>query len=101
MFQILFKIIINLVATMLQIVLIVPNTALTQFLPDVSSKILQVTNSIAEFIGYISWGLGLIPQPVLLALIFIVTCEIAKHSVYVLTHTFFKLWILIQRIKFW
>lgn len=101
MFQTLFKIIINLVATMLQLVLVLPNAALAQFLPDVSDKILQVTNSIAEFTGYISWGLGLIPKPVLLALIFIVTCEIAKHSVYVLTHTFFRLWKLIQRIKFW
>lgn len=101
MFQNLFKIIINLIATLLQLLLIGPNQIIVNALPDLSDKILQVTSSITNFMSYITWALGLIPAPVLAALIFILTCEIAKHSIYVLTHTFLKLWEIIQKIKFW
>lgn len=101
MFQLLFKLILNLLATLLQTLLIIPNAIISNALPDLSSKILEVTQTITGMIGNITWALGIIPAPVIAALLFIITLEIAKHSIYVLTHMFLKVWEVIQKIKFW
>lgn len=101
MFQLLFKLILNLLATLLQTLLIIPNAIISNALPDLSSKIVEVTQTITGMIGNITWALGIIPAPVIAALLFIITLEIAKHSIYVLTHMFLKVWEVIQKIKFW
>lgn len=101
MFQLLFKLILNLLATLLQTLLIIPNAIISNALPDLSSKILEVTQTITSMVGNITWALGIIPAPVIAALLFIITLEIAKHSIYVLTHMFLKVWEVIQKIKFW
>lgn len=101
MFQLLFKLILNLLATLLQTLLIIPNAIISNALPDISSKIVEVTQSITSMVGNISWALGIIPAPVIAALLFIITLEIAKHSIYVLTHMLLKVWEVIQKIKFW
>lgn len=101
MFQLLFKLILNLLATLLQIILAPLNVLISGALPDISSKIVEVTQSITSMVGNISWALGIIPVPVIAALLFIITLEIAKHSIYVLTHMLLKVWEVIQKIKFW
>ncbi len=101
MFQLLFKLILNLLATLLQTLLIIPNAIISNALPDVSSKIIEVTQTITSMVGNITWALGIIPAPVIAALLFIITLEISKHSIYVLTHMFLKVWEVIQKIKFW
>lgn len=101
MFQLLFKLIINLLATLLQIILAPLNVLISGALPDLSSKIVEVTQSITVMISNITWALGIIPAPVITALLFIITLEIAKHSIYVLTHMLLKVWEVIQKIKFW
>lgn len=101
MFQLLFKLILNLLATLLQTLLIIPNAIISNALPDLSSKIVEVTQTITSMVGNITWALGIIPTPVIAALLFIITLEIAKHSIYVLTHMFLKVWEVIQKIKFW
>lgn len=101
MFQLLFKLILNLLATLLQIILAPLNALISGALPDLSSKIVEVTQSITGMISNITWALGIIPAPVITALLFIITLEIAKHSIYVLTHMLLKVWEVIQKIKFW
>lgn len=101
MFKALFNIIINLIATIIQIVLYPLNTGISAILPDVSDYILKVTNSISGMFSNLSWGLGLIPEPVLDVVGIIITLEIAKHSMYVFSHVLVKLWNLIQKLKFW
>ena len=101
MFQLLFKIILNLVATLLQIILAPLNLLIVGALPDISAKITEVTSAITSMVGNITWALSIIPAPVVSALAFILTLEIAKHSIYVLTHMLLKVWEVIQKIKFW
>lgn len=101
MFQLLFKLILNLLATLLQIILAPLNVLISGALPDISSKIVEVTKTITNMFSNITWALGIIPTPVITALLFIITLEIAKHSIYVLTHMLLKVWEVIQKIKFW
>lgn len=101
MFQLLFKLILNLLATLLQIILAPLNLLISNALPDISAKILEVTNTISSMFGNITWALGIIPKPVITALLFIITLEISKHSIYVLTRMLLKVWEVIQKIKFW
>lgn len=91
----------NLLATIVQVVCLPLNYAITSSMPDLSSKITQVTNSLANLFNSITWGLGLLPDLVVETLLFIVSVEIAKHTIYVSTHTLIKVWNLVQKIKFW
>ena len=101
MFKILFNIIINLMATIIQIVTLPLNLAVTSALPDLSSKVLEVTNGIPTLFGGFSWALGLLPPGVLTVLLFIVSVEIAKHTIFISTRTLIKVWNILQKIKFW
>lgn len=101
MFKALFNIILNLLVTIIQIILFPLNQGLTALLPDLSQHILSVTNSINNMFVSFSWGLGLIPDPVLSTIGIIITLEISKHSMYVFSHGIVKIWNLIQKLKFW
>ena len=101
MFRALFDIILNLMATLVQLVVAIPNALIIKFLPDISDKILTVTNTLNSVFNCISWGLGLIPAPIIAVLVFICTVEIAKHTVYISTHSLLRVWNLFQKVKFW
>lgn len=101
MFKALFNIIINLVATVIQLVVWPINAAITAALPDTSSKILQATNTINSLFDSMTWALGLIPNQVIEVLLFIVLVEIAKHTIFLSTHVLIKVWNVFQKIKFW
>lgn len=101
MFKALFNIILNLLATLVQIVLIPLNSVITAALPDLSTKILEVTEMLSNVFNSLLWPLDLIPQSVVTTLMFFITCEIAKHSIYIGTHVVIKLWNLFQKLKFW
>lgn len=101
MFKALFNIILNLVATLIQIVCLPINLAVAGALPDISDKILSVTNTLNTVFDSITWGLGLIPPIIIETLLFILLVEIAKHTIFVSTHMLIKIWNLIQKIKFW
>lgn len=101
MFKILFDIIINLLATLIQIVLTPINLVITNTLPDLSDKILQVTNGIPNLFSGLYWALGFLPPGVLPVLLFILAVEIAKHTIFISTHTLIKVWNLFQKLKFW
>lgn len=101
MFKLLFDFFLNALATLIQIVLSPINAVITQFLPDVSDKILQVTNTFNTVFDAITWPLGALPKSLIITLTFILIVEIGKVSIYVGTHSISKLYKLMQKLKFW
>lgn len=101
MFKALFNVIINMLATVIQIIVWPINAVLVAALPDVSSKITEVTNVFATIFDSMSWALGLLPNSIIVVLLFIITCEVAKHTVFTSTHALIKVWNVFQKIKFW
>ena len=101
MFKALFNIIINMIASVIQIIVWPINQIIVNVMPDVSDKILVVTNTLNTVFDAISWGLGLLPSFLVETLLFIVTIEIAKHTIFTSTHMLIKVWNVFQKIKFW
>lgn len=101
MIQAIFRFLLNLLATLIQIVVTPINLLFTTLLPDLSAKISQVNNGIASLFAGIGWALGLLPPGVLPVLIFIITIEIAKHTIWANSHMIIKVWQVLQKIKFW
>ena len=101
MFKAFFNIIINMLATIIQIVCWGPNQLISATLPDLSAKITFVTENIGSIFNSISWGLGLLPTAVVEVLLFIVLVEIAMHTIFKSTHGLIKVWNVLQKIKFW
>lgn len=101
MFKALFNIIINMIASVIQIIVWPINQIIVNVMPDVSDKILVVTNTLNTVFDAISWGLGLLPSFLVETLLFIVTVEIAKHTIFTSTHMLIKVWNVFQKIKFW
>lgn len=101
MFKALFKVIFNLLATIIQLVCLPLNLIITNALPDLTTKINQIANTINDIFSTLTWALGLIPDALVETLLFIVTVEIAKHTIFVSTHTLIKVWTVIQKLKFW
>ena len=91
----------NLVATLIQVITWGPNQVISSAVPDLTEQINQVTNTFSTIFGGIGWALGLIPPAVLTTLIFVITIEICKHTIFVSTHTLLKVWNIFQKIKFW
>lgn len=101
MFKALFTIILNMIATVIQLVVWPINAVITNTLPDLSNKILQVTNTLNTAFDSMTWALGLIPSSIIETLLFILIVEVAKHTIYISTHTLLKVWNVFQKIKFW
>lgn len=101
MFKALFDIIINLVATLVQLVCTPLNLAVTAVLPDFSQQLTSVNLAIGDIMNALSWPISILPTSLVTILLFIFGCEIAKHSIYISTHTLIKVWTLVQKLKFW
>lgn len=101
MFKLLFTIIINLLATIIQVVCLPINAVITSTLPDFSARIVQVTNTLSSVFDSLRWALGLVPDPIIEVLLFIIAVEIAKHTIRVSTGSLIKVWTILQKIKFW
>lgn len=101
MIQAIFRFLLNLLATLIQIVVWPLNQLFSTLLPDVSSKITEVTSSIGNLFTGIPWALGLIPPSLLSTLIFILSIEIAKHTIFNNSYMIQKVWLVLSKIKFW
>lgn len=101
MFKALFNIILDMLASVIQIICWPINSVITSTLPDISSKILSVTNTLNTIFDSMTWALGLLPPIVIETLLFILAVEIAKHTIFVSTHMLIKVWNVFQKIKFW
>lgn len=101
MFKALFNIIFNLLASLIQVVCLPLNVVVENALPDFSAKVADITSTFSQIFLNIQWALGLVPAVVVETVLFIISVEIAKHTIYVSTHTLIKVWNLFQKIKFW
>lgn len=101
MIQAIFRFLINFLATIVQKIVWPINQIIIATLPDISSKINEVTTGFSNLFGGIGWALGLLPPGILPILLFILTVEIAKHTIYISTHVLMKVWTVLQKIKFW
>lgn len=101
MFKALLNILINLVATIIQIICWPINSLISATLPDMSNKILLITDTFNSVFDSITWAIGLIPAPILEVLLFVLLVEVAKHTIFVSTHVLVKVWNVFQKIKFW
>lgn len=101
MFKALFKIIIGLLSTLVQIVCLPINSVITSTMPNLSENITFVATHIPDYFSSIGYTLSWIPTIFVNILIFIVSIEIAKYSIYFGTHGVIKVWNLFQKLKFW
>lgn len=101
MIQAIFRFLLNLLATVIQIVVWPINAVIEATMPDLSNQIAQVNNGISSLFEGIGWALGFLPPGVLAVLLFMITVEIAKHTIFISTHTLTKVWNVLQKIKFW
>ena len=101
MFKLIITLIINLVATLVQAIMTPFNAIITTALPDVSDKITQVASGIPTIVNYLNYGLGMIPPGIITVILFCLTCEVAKHTIFTSTHVLLKVWNILQKIKFW
>lgn len=101
MIQAIFQFLMNLLATVIQIIVWPINTVITATLPNLSDKIQSVADVFATVFNTITWATGLIPDSIIATVIFILTVEIAKHTIFTSTHTLLKVWNVLQKIKFW
>ena len=101
MFKALFNIIMDLTATVIQLVCWPLNQAIEVALPNLSEGISWATTGFSVMFNNITWAVNILPSPVVSVLSIILACEIAKHTIYVQTHTLIKVWNILQKIKFW
>lgn len=101
MVQAIFRFLLNLLATVIQVIVWPLNQIFTATMPDISDKITSVTTGIGDLFSGMNWALGLIPLPLLNTLIFILGVEVAKHTIFANSYMITKVWLVLQKIKFW
>ena len=101
MFKVFFNVIINMLATVIQIICWPINAIITNTMPDLSTQISNVSNTIGSVFNSLNWAIGLVPPVIIETLLFIITIEVAKHTIFLSTHTLVKVWNVLQKIKFW
>lgn len=92
---------INLLATLIQLICTPVNLIVTNALPGVSDFITRASNSIIDIVGYMEWAIGIIPPILIEVIAFILLCEVAKHTIFSSSHILSKVWVVLQKIKFW
>lgn len=101
MIQAIFLFLINFIATIIQIVLVIPNQIISLLLPDFASWIAQITNGFIDLFNIMLWPISQLPDGVLLGLagvaIMVSTLAIIAGSVGLYTQVFN----ILQKIKFW
>lgn len=101
MFKALFNIILDLLATLVQLVCLPINAGLNRALPDISDMLMQVNTNIDTMFGNFSWIINILPSIFFEFLLFIIGVEIAKYTAYISIHGIIKVWNLFQKLKFW
>lgn len=97
----LLNVIMNLLASVLQLVTYPLGQLINAALPDLANKINETTSIIINFISGLGWAVDILPPSVKTFLIFILGLEIARHTIFKSTHALIKLYNLFQKIKFW
>ena len=101
MFKLLFNGITSILANLLSVICWPINQLIEVALPDFSDKITFITDNLSGVFSGLTWAISILPPVVITTLIFILTLEVAKHTIFTSTHALIKVWNLIQKIKFW
>ena len=101
MFKALFNIIINLLATIVQLVLYPLNAVVENLLPDLTDRITYITSNVSSIFDNASWFVNILPPITREVIFFAVSVLIVKYSIYIGTHAVIKIWNLFQKLKFW
>lgn len=101
MTQILFNAILVILTSLIQIVVLPINLLITNTMPDLSEKIIEISNNIETLFTSLTWSLGVVPSSVIATLLFILSVEIARHTIFISTHVITLVLSVIRRIKFW
>lgn len=101
MFKALFNVIFNLVASIVQIIMIPVNAIISGALPDLTSKLSFITDNVGTIYNSIEWFFNILPPVTKSIIIFSIELLIAKYTIYIGTHAVIKIWNLIQKLKFW
>ena len=101
MFSILFDIIFNLLATIVQIVLLPLNALIESLLPDLSEKILYLTNNLPNLFSGISFFVNILPPVTRSVFLFAIQIMLAKYSIYYSSRALIHIWNVVQKLKFW
>lgn len=101
MINIFLNTILGLISTIIQIVCLPINTLIINVLPDISGQINSISTVLNKLFDSITWALGIIPSPIITVLLFIISIEIAKHTINISTHVLLRVFNIFQKIKFW
>lgn len=101
MFKLLFNGITSILANLLSVICWPINQVIETILPDFSDKLTFITDNLSSVFSGVTWAISILPPVVITTLIFILTLEVAKHTIFTSTHALIKVWNLIQKIKFW
>ena len=101
MFKALFNIIINLLATVIQIIVSPINALMVATFPNISSYITSSVSNILSSLSGLSYAISFIPVSLKVTLALLLTIEIAKHTIFNNTYMLTRVWTVIQKIKFW
>ena len=97
----LFSLILNLLATIVQIVLLPINLLFQGIFPDLSTSINDVVQGFSQALSGLSWAVSVIPPVIRTTLLLILTIEIALFAVLKSTRLTSRLWKILQKIKVW
>lgn len=101
MFKALFKIIFNLLATIIQVVVYPLNLIIDNALPEFSTYIDWFNSNVGTLFNNISWFVNILPPFTRQIVVFSVSILVVKYTIYMGTHLVIKVWNLFQKIKFW
>lgn len=101
MFATLFNLIINLLATLIQLICTPVNAIVAAALPNVSNWLITASNGLVNIVNSMTWAVGLVPPAIKEVIAFILVVEIAKHTIFMSTHVLTKVWVVMDKIKFW
>lgn len=101
MFKLLFNGLTAILANILSIICWPINQIIVNIVPDLSDKITFITDNLNNVFSGLSWAISILPATIVTTLLFILSLEVAKHTIFTSTHALIKVWNLIQKIKFW
>ena len=101
MFKLLFNGITRILSNILSVIMYLPNQLVSSAIPDLTEKINFITNNLSQVFDGLTWAISILPPVLITTLMFILTLEVAKHTIFISTHALIKVWNLMQKIKFW
>lgn len=91
----------NVINGIINVIFLPIDSAINLAFPDVSGNITTALNSLNELFSNLSFPLTFLPKSFITILIGIFTIQLAKVSLGLTYKGFIKLYVIIQKIKFW